>query len=78
MPIPLLTVPEVAELCGVSSDTIRADIELKHLQPSFMAGGEQRTRYLMTPEDVAAYQAWRSAEYGDDYNAAYAYVAKPR
>ena len=77
MPIALLTVSDVALVCQVFVGRIHGDIDKGRLKPSFIAGGEQRTRYLMTPADVEAYQAWRSAEYGDDYNAAYA-VVKPR
>ena len=66
----LLTIPQVAELCKVSHDTIRRDIELGNLTPSFKAEGKQRKRYLMTMEDVKAYQAWRTKEYGEEFDEA--------
>ncbi|MBA3471054.1 MAG: hypothetical protein H0T53_15575 [Herpetosiphonaceae bacterium] len=75
---PLLTVPEVAFICHLFEGMIRRDIERGHLNPSYQAGGAQRTRYLMTQEDVDAYQAWRRAAYGDDYNAAYARDIPPK
>lgn len=75
---PLLTVPEVAFICQVFEGRIRRDIERERLNPSYQAGGEQRTRYLMTQADVDAYQAWRRAAYGDDYNAAYARDIPPK
>jgi len=66
----LLTVPQVAELCKVSQETIRRDIDLGRLTPSFRAEGKQRKRYLMTMEDVKAYQAWRTKEYGEEFDEA--------
>ncbi|MBA3471059.1 MAG: helix-turn-helix domain-containing protein [Herpetosiphonaceae bacterium] len=66
----LLTVPQVAELCKVSQETIRRDIDLGRLTPSFRAEGKQRKRHLMTMEDVKAYQAWRTKEYGEEFDEA--------
>jgi transcriptional antiterminator len=67
-PQSLLTIPQVAELCKVSHDTIRRDIELGRLIPSFKAEGKQRKRHLMTMEDVKTYQAWRTKEYGEEFD----------
>lgn len=66
----LLTVPQVAALCKVTHQTIRRDIELGRLKPSFTAEGKQRKRHLMTMEDVKAYQAWRSKQYGEEFDEA--------
>ena len=66
----LLTVPQVAALCNVTHQTIRRDIELGRLIPSFKAEGQQRKRHLMTMEDVKAYQAWRTKEYGEEFDEA--------
>ena len=64
----LLTVPQVAKLCKLSDQAIRRDIELGRLKPSFTAEGEQRKRHLMTMEDVKAYQAWRTEQYGEEFD----------
>ena len=66
----LLKVPQVAELCKVSEQTIRRDIELGNVIPSYKVEGEQRTQYLMTMEDVKVYQAWRTKEYGEEFDEA--------
>lgn len=66
-PHELLTVPQVAALCKVGSTAIRQAIALGHLKPAFTSRGPRRTRYLMTLDDVRAYQAWRTAQYGEEF-----------
>ncbi len=70
-PQELLTVAQAAVLCNVSEDTIRRDIELGHLLPSFKTTALFRTRYLMTQEDVTAYKTWRNDTYSEEFNQVY-------